>query len=340
MVYIVLVNWRGYRDTFECLESLLRLDSEEYKVIVVDNESDATGVEQVRQWGAGDLNVETNGPPWKYLANRRRRFPEINIIKNSEIVPGTLAFITWVCVDDNLGFAGANNIGIEIALKDDLCKYVWLLNNDTVVADSALSALISHAETDPAIGMCGSKLLYYDQPEIIQSLGGKFNRYIGRGRNLWMGVNSENAPLLEDLEEHLDFVIGASMFLSVDFINSIGLMDDYYFLYFEELDWATRGKGLFKLSVALDSVVYHKEGGSIGTNSRGRSSNTSIYYMSINYLRYLRKFFPLLLPLGVVKMLASAGKYILCGDAQAFKVICHAMMDYSLGRRMTGPYKI
>jgi GT2 family glycosyltransferase len=339
MVYIVLVNWRGYRDTFECLESLLRLDSEEYKVIVVDNESNATGVGLVSQWLSGNEKVETNGPPWKYLINERRRLPEVKVINNGENVVGPLPLITWVCVDANLGFAGANNIGIEIALKDDLCKYIWLLNNDTVVSDSALSALISHAKTDPAIGMCGSKLLYYDQPELIQSLGGKFNRYIGRGTNLWMGVNSKNTPSLNDLLGQMDFVIGASMFLTVDFIKSIGLMDDYYFLYFEELDWATRGKGLFKLSVALDSNVYHKEGGSIGTNSRGRSSNTSIYYMSINYLRYLKKFFPFLLPLGAIKMLASAGKYILYGDRPAFKVICHAMMDFSLGRRITGPYQ-
>src|SRR5690606_5006085 len=72
----------------------------------------------------------------------------------------------------NLGFAGGNNVGLGYALARPDVDAVWLLNNDTVVHPEAARALIEIMARDPGIGICGSTLLYYDRPELVQALGG------------------------------------------------------------------------------------------------------------------------------------------------------------------------
>jgi GT2 family glycosyltransferase len=142
-VAIVILNWNGYKDTKECLDSLKKIDYSNYEIIVVDNGSIDGSAEKIE-----------------------REFPYVKLIRNS----------------DNLGFAEGNNVGIREAMKGSP-DYVLLLNNDVIVDKGFLSELIDVAEKDPSIGIVGPKIYYYDEPDRIWLLGTKIelirNKLIG-----------------------------------------------------------------------------------------------------------------------------------------------------------------
>ena len=86
MISIVLVNWRGYRDTAECLESLMRVTAPSLKIIVVDNESSNSGVEAIIRWARGEQHVDTTSPAWTRTASERLREPTLSVSFANEIV--------------------------------------------------------------------------------------------------------------------------------------------------------------------------------------------------------------------------------------------------------------
>jgi GT2 family glycosyltransferase len=102
----------------------------------------------------------------------------------------------------------------------------------------------------------------------------------------------------QDVFFGIDYPVGASMLVTREFVDTVGLMDEHYFLYYEEVDWAARGRARgFRPAVALRSQVRHKEGASTG--SRGSARNKSFlseYYGVVNRLRFTGKFSPGLLP--------------------------------------------
>jgi hypothetical protein len=113
----------------------------------------------------------------------------------------------------------------------------------------------------------------------------------------------------------MDFVSGASMLASRAFLQTIGLMEESYFLYFEELDWAMRAKGKFKLGYASDSVIYHKEGAAIGSHlDRMKRSLISDQYLSRSRVLFTRRFFPSALPSVLAWVTIAAAYRALRGD--------------------------
>jgi hypothetical protein len=197
-----------------------------------------------------------------------------------------------------LGFAGGNNIGITFALSQGNADYVWILNNDTIVEPETLSAMIERMKAVPDAGICGSTLLYHDNPQRIQSLGGaRYLKWAGIGVQL--GAN-ERWPMdvrAESIEKEMSYVSGASMLVSKLFLETVGLMEESYFLYFEEIDWAQRAAGRFKLVYAPGSIVYHKEGGAIGSSGSGRRrSPLSFFWLTRSRLLFTAKYHPEALP--------------------------------------------
>jgi hypothetical protein len=194
----------------------------------------------------------------------------------------------------NLGFAGGNNVGIRCALSAGDADYVWLLNYDTVVRPLALSAMVARMKAVPEAGICGSTLLYYDDPRMIQSLGGaRYLKWAGVGVQLGAGGRWPIEVRAESIERELSYVSGASMLVSRQFLETIGLMEEGYFLYFEEIDWARRAAGRFKLAYAPGSVVLHKEGSAIGSSRTGRRrSPQSFFWLMRSRLRFTAKYHP------------------------------------------------
>jgi len=327
-VYIIVLNYNGWADTIECLESVLRNNYPNYQVIVVDNNSPNHSMEYIKAWAEGKLDVwvkpdhplrHLSFPPIKkpisyvyYTREEAEKGGNCNLEKSfhqptsksfSHSVAQPADYTTnhpliLIQTGRNLGFAGGNNVAIRYALAKDDFEYIWFLNNDTVIERDTLSKLVQKFEKyrklPKKIGIVGSKLLYYDNPKMIQGIGGIYNKWFAVAKHLGVFEEDKGQYDNEEVLDKIDYIIGASMLVSRDFIKEVGLMCEDYFLYFEELDWTLRGnqKG-YGLGYCWESKVYHKEGKSIGSSSKGeKKSEIADYYGLRNRIVFTKKFFP------------------------------------------------
>lgn len=275
-LYVVILNWNGKTDTLACLDSLLACDAVDLRIVVCDNGSHDGSLRALADWGA-----ERFGSGFRTLGRAA--------VASSSPVAGVHCYL----IDNgaNLGFAGGNNVGLRWALRDASCQYVWLLNNDTVVTPGALAQAVARMAQRPDIGLCGSTLVYEHDRQTVQALGGSaYSRWTGRTRHL--GARGQLADVPADptaTEAVMACVVGAAMLVRREWLETVGLLCEDYFLYFEEIDWATRAAGRFRLGWAPGSIVYHKEGASIGTAADG-GSPLSMYYLYRNRLRFSWRF--------------------------------------------------
>lgn len=283
-VYVIVLNWNGWKDTIECLDSLFRSEGASFVAVVCDNASSDESVAKLSDWAASNLV-----PSQFQLLTRSEAEADIRLNDNCR----------FVLIENgaNLGFAGGNNVGVRLAMNQAGSEFVWLLNNDTVVDAHALANAVKRMRQDSRIGLCGSTLVYYHHRDTVQSLGGAvYSRWTGRARHLGaFSLLSEVPAEPGGVEGRMSYVIGAAMMVRREFIDIVGLMQDDYFLYYEEIDWAIRGAKQFRLGYAPDSIVYHKEGASIGTSANG-GSVLSVYYLFRNRLRFTARYFPLYSP--------------------------------------------
>ncbi|MEY8343897.1 glycosyltransferase family 2 protein [Niallia circulans] len=220
-VAIILVNWNSYNDTYECLKSLEKIDYKYYKIMLVDNASeDNSYYRLLDDYNQGKFGVE------------------ISFFRN----------------ELNLGFAGGNNIGIKKAL-DEGFAYFWLLNNDTVVDRKALNALVMTIKSNSDLGIVGSKI-YYHNTDNIWFAGGKVNTWTGRAKHI--GIKEKDN---EDYNnpKSVDYITGCSLLFKREVIETIGYMNEDYFLYYEETEWNIRAnKHGWGIRYEPSSIVYHK----------------------------------------------------------------------------------
>ena len=307
--YIVIVNWNGWKDTLECLESVFRLGHENFEVVLCDNGSTDGSLQRIIEWSAGrqpasSFSAKLGEYSWPPVAKPIPLILLQDIQTNASHPQGSgHGRLTLIRSDENLGFAGGNNLALRYILDRNDHDYVWLLNNDTVVHPGALAELINRMQEDARIGICGSKLCFYSAPDLVQAYGGSTYSPI-TGRNRHIGV-SKPISLLEDrarVERQLGYIIGASMLVSRRFLDSIGLMNEDYFLFCEELDWATRARGKFSQGYAPGSIVFHKQGNSIGGKwlTRKREPEESFivsdFYAVRSQIRFTRRYYPRYLP--------------------------------------------
>lgn len=316
-VYIVIVNWNGWRDTIECLESVFRIEYPDYQVIVCDNGSTDGSLDHIKEWAAGRVCAPSSANRvLRHLVTPpiRKPLPFAEYDRTAAEAGGHAerAGVPLILVDvgTNLGFAGGCNVGMRFALARGDCAYAWLLNNDTVITPDALTALVSRMQERPDAGQCGSRLLFYDDPTLVQALGGaRYNRWLALTRHIGAWTSANQPIDIADVESRMDYVIGASLLVSRSFLIDVGLLEESYFLYYEEIDWATRAKGCYGIAYAHDSVVYHKEGRAIGSSSSAaQKSRTADFYGICNRLRFTRARHPLALPtvyLGLLVAIAN-----------------------------------
>ena len=313
-VYIILVNYCGWVDTVECLESLLRMDYDNYRIVVVDNDSRDNSIAYLKLWAEGkldiichhqntlkDLSFPPVSKPVRYREYNRKQAEQGGLQEfdeDSSNLQSLSAPLVIINSGGNLGFAGGNNVGLRYALKDEDFQYAWILNNDTVVEPDALKKMLERLQKKNSAGMCGSTLRYYFCPEAIQTLGGSiYNKWMGWNRYLTDAGQTAAAPDPDIIERRLAGISGASMLVSRFFLESVGLMNEDYFLYFEELDWSVRAENKFTMAYAPESVVYHKDGASIRKGTSGnKPSILSEYYLQKNKITFTRKYYPYALP--------------------------------------------
>jgi len=293
-VAIILVNWNGWRDTVECIDSLLLQDHGRFHVFVVDNASNDDSITRISAWCAAPASERgwrehdgvlrwSNGPAAGSVAHRIVDRPA-GILAAP---PGDCR-VTLIQSGGNLGFAGGCNVAVRAAGLEAF-DHFWFLNNDTVVARDALSTLVRRACAPPRPGITGSTIAFYDAPQVIQVMGGaRMDVTRGIAHHIGGGVSVDALPALAGaVEDQMAFVMGASMLVSREFVAQIGMMQEDYFLYFEEIDWAIRGRGRFSLGYAAASRVYHK------AQASGRKAvrfSTRFFYR--NRIRFASRYYP------------------------------------------------
>lgn len=297
-VYVILLNWNRWRDTIECLESVFRLDYPRFSVIVCDNASSDGSMGKIEDWATGRITASCGAPDLARLVlpsiPKPIAFDSIPASGAATIHPSPDVRLILIQTGTNLGFAGGNNVGIRYALARGDCDYVWLLNNDTVVEPDSLAPMVRMAEANPKLGICGSQLRSYAPPHEVQTMGGRrYARWSGRTRPL----RDLATPQVSTVPGAPDYVEGASMLISRTCLDAVGLLEEGYFLYYEELDLVRRAQPDFNFGYSAASVVYHKEGASIGTASvRANRSALSEFYQARNRIVFTRRHHAWFLP--------------------------------------------
>ena len=323
MTIIVLVNYNGWKDTIECIDSLLKLENSNYKIVVVDNCSTDDSYEQITQ----SLIQNTEIHLYKILLEE-----DLNEI--SEIDYSSKFFL--LKAKKNGGFAYGNNLAIKMLDRAQFeYRYVWILNNDTVIAPNSLNLFVDRMDADhyKRYGMLGGKLYFYDQPFILQGVGGVYNKWLAKSKHI--GYRQKD---IEQFNKELlifDYVIGASMFVRKEFIKDIGLMREDYFLYFEELDWTMRGKAKgWEIGYEPRVKVYHKEGSS--TTKKGYISKTADMCQVRNRLVFTYRFYPKFLIIVYPFVLYSVCSRLFKGRFRRawiiFKIIIKTSKELLLGQ--------
>ena len=316
-VYILILNWNGWQDTIGCLRSVLKSSWQNFQVIVCDNASTDGSEQKIIEWLRGESIA---------FIKYDREVAEGGGLAQEE-AEGSLVLIQS---GGNLGYAGGNNVALRYLLARGDAEYVWLLNNDTVVDKDALAELVKLAETDETVGMVGSKVLYYDRPDILQSAGG--SRIVPWMGNASVIANNQKDDGRWDKPFELDSLNGASFLVKTEVIKAIGLMDQMYFLYWEDADWCVRaGRKGYRLLYCPDSRLWHKEGA-----STGYMSSHADYYWVRNGLYFIKKFYPYYLPLIPFSYLA---KYTIVRAIKKqpfnFKAFTRGFIDFLKGK--SGP---
>lgn len=221
-ILIIILNYNGWDDTKECLESLNKVEYENFEVILIDN-------------GSAEKPPEIGG-----------QFSNLKI--------------TQVFNEQNLGFAGGNNQGIKMALAQGV-EYILLLNNDTLVEPDFLTRMVEVANKGGQhIGIVGPLMYFYDSraatgAKLIWSAGGKVAaNYKGE----LIGYNQPDSGQFKK-PVHVDYISGTCLLIKKAVIEKIGLISEDYFLYYEDVDWCTRARATgYECLLVPEARIYHK----------------------------------------------------------------------------------
>ena len=330
--YVVVLNWRGCADTLECLESLLRSDYPDFRVVVCDNGSGDGSLQRIAEWARGaEVELPDNAIAHRCCSGQLVKPLHHVSYTRAEALRGghhgTDPALVLIDNEANLGFAAGNNVGLRYIEARGDAAYVWLLNNDTVVEHDALRRLVEHAHREPGIGMWGSMLLYYHQPTKVQAWGGaRYDAMRGIASHLGVMHDANEIPDVGAVQAEMAYVVGASLLVTRKFLDDVGLMTEDYFLYYEEHDWARRAHGRFGLGFALDSIVYHKEGSSVGSSHTRMPSRLSLSFQYGNRLKFIRRHYTWHLVTCWLRMLFEMLVFIKRGQFAAAGIVTRAIV--------------
>lgn len=240
LVSIVTVNYNQSIITLDMLASLRRISYSNIEIIVVDNASPNDSPDELKE-----------------------QYPEIKLIK-SEV---------------NLGFAGGNNLGLQVATG----AYIFFINNDTLVPENCLEPLVATLQQHPEVGMVSPKIKFFEAGNPVQYAGfTKLNPWTMRNRCIGYAQPDDGSF---DTPGYTSAMHGAAMMISRTTLEKVGNMAECYFLYYEELDWAARiQRAGYKLYYQPKSYILHKESVSTGENSPLKT-----HYLARNRMLYIRR---------------------------------------------------
>jgi GT2 family glycosyltransferase len=223
---------------------------------------------------------------------KNNKYPDLEIIvidngSNTNSVPNWKSVfpdVVFIRSEQNLGFAGGNNLGINAATGD----YYFLVNNDTEFTEGLIETLVNVVEKNPQIGIISPKIRYFQYPDTLQYVGfTEMNFYTMRNRCL--GQFEKDTGQYDHICGPTSFCHGAAMLLTRQAVDKAGLMAENFFLYFEEMDWAERIKRAgYEVWICTDALIYHKESVSVGQKSPLKE-----FFMNRNRILFVRRNAPL-----------------------------------------------
>ena len=239
---IVILNFNCRKETIECLKSLRFSTNENNQVIVADNASEDNSLQLIKAV-----------------------LPRIKIIQNNE----------------NLGYAGGNNVGIKDALGNG-ADYILILNPDVLVKKGTIKQLLAAAKATSA-GIVGPKILTPNGK--IWSGGGVIDKKRFTAGLIGLGeADRGQYPAIKNV----DFVSGTAMLVKKEVFEKVGPFDERYFLYYEDVDFCRRAeKAGFKVVLAPLAVVIHKESSAVS-----QKSGLKEYYLARNHWLFLARWAP------------------------------------------------
>jgi GT2 family glycosyltransferase len=240
-VMSVILNTNRCGDTLACLASLAGGTYSNHRTIVLDNAS--------TDGSAGAI---------------REAFPEVHVL----------------ALDNNLGYAGNNNVGMAAALAQG-ADWVFVLNEDTVLAPDCLARLIDTGETDARIGIVGPMVYHHAEPQVIQSAGGALGRY-WESRHL--GHNTIDAGQFQQPRD-VEWISGCAILVRRSVIEQVGMIDPRYFYFWEETEWCLRAsRSGWRIVHVPQAHLWHK-----GVQRDYRPNPSVTYYATRNRLLTLAK---------------------------------------------------
>jgi hypothetical protein len=283
-VSIIVLNWNGWENTIECLESLYQIKYDNFNVVIVDNNSEDDSIKKIKDYCEGSLNISYNKEvkkPIHVLDLINDEFESIKTVSDIFSDFPSNKRLILIKNDKNYGYAGGNNVGIRCSFKLLNPDYIMILNNDTIVNKDFLIELVKFADFDKEIGIIGPKIYYYDNPNVINSAGGVIKWRLGIGVNI--GIGEVDIGQFNEFN-YVDCLLGACILIKSSVIKKIGFLDEKFFLLLEETDFCFRAKiAGYKIVFYPKSIVYHKEGFS------GQMNPLILYYMNRNRLLFFKK---------------------------------------------------
>lgn len=283
-----------WRKTADCVDSILAGDMRPAWIIVVDNASPDDSAEMIRDFLA--KTAETN--KWAMHDLREGETPCGQLSEDCLIL---------IRAAKNRGYAAGNNAGLRLAQGLGAEAYL-ILNNDTTLERQAAGELYKRLRECEKPGLCGGTMLYDRQDRPVQCLAGGYTNYRwGLSAFAGAGLSLEEARRLNvgKVEQNLNFICGACVLASREFVEKIGLMDEGYFLYCEEQDWAIRAKSQFDFAWAKNAIIHHHEGATTGWSKYEFNWRAGMG-LARSRLRLTWKHFPRYLPGVALGMLVSA----------------------------------
>jgi GT2 family glycosyltransferase len=215
LIITVILNTNRREDTLACLASLQETTYPNQRVIILDNASTDGSVEAIQS-----------------------RFPSVQIIRLAE----------------NLGYAGNNNVGIGSAVQQG-ADWIFVLNEDTIVAPDCFENLIEAAAQNLKTGILGPTVYHFDEPNVIQSAGGRLSP---NWTSIHLGQNETDQGQYR-LPRQVEWISGCALLVKRQVIEQVGSLDARFFYYWEETDWCIRAlKSGWSVLHVPGAKIWHK----------------------------------------------------------------------------------